>query len=79
MLSFTSSQQYYLSIGCVDMRKGCDGLSGVVRQGLGRNQLSGEVYIFLNRRRTHLKRIPPSNPLWPFPIVWVGADEYGPL
>lgn len=55
MLSFTSSQQYYLGIGCVDMRKGCDGLSGLVRQGLGRNPLIGEVYIFLNRRRTHLK------------------------
>jgi hypothetical protein len=37
------------------MRKGFDGLSGVVRNDLGMDPLSGDVYIFLNRRRTHMK------------------------
>jgi len=37
------------------MRKSYDGLSGLVRQGLGRDPLSGEVFIFLNRRRTMIK------------------------
>lgn len=37
------------------MRKSYDGLSGMVRQGLGRDPLSGEVFIFLNRRRTQMK------------------------
>ena len=32
------------------MRKSYDGLGGVVRQGLGRDPLNGEVFIFLNRR-----------------------------
>ena len=37
------------------MRKSYDGLSGLVRQGMGRDPLSGEVFIFLNRRRTMIK------------------------
>jgi transposase len=37
------------------MRKGFDGLSGLVREGLGKDPLSGEVFIFFNRRRNHVK------------------------
>jgi hypothetical protein len=37
------------------MRKGFDGLSGLVRNSLDRDPLSGEVYIFLNRSRTLVK------------------------
>lgn len=55
MLSFTPSQRYYLSREPADMRKSYDGLSGLVRGGLGRDPLSGEVFIFLNRRRTMMK------------------------
>ena len=55
MLGFTPAQRYYLSREPADMRKSYDGLSGLVRQGLGRDPLSGEVFIFLNRRRTMIK------------------------
>jgi hypothetical protein len=55
MLGFTAAQRYYLYRPAADMRKGYDGLSGLVRQGLGRDPLSGEVFIFLNRRRTQMK------------------------
>lgn len=55
MIGFTSAQRYYLSRQSADMRKSYDGLSGIVRQGLGRDPLSGEVFIFLNRRRTMIK------------------------
>lgn len=55
MIGFTSAQRYYLSRQSADMRKSYDGLSGMVRQGLGRDPLSGEVFIFLNRRRTMIK------------------------
>ena len=55
MLSFTPAQDYYLSREPTDMRKSYDGLSGLVRSGLGREPLSGEVFIFLNRRRTMMK------------------------
>ena len=55
MMSFTPAQHYYLSREPADMRKSYDGLSGLVRQGLGRDPLSGEVFIFVNRRRTMIK------------------------
>jgi|GEM_PF-5225492 len=32
------------------MRKGFDGLSGLVQDEIGRNPLDGSVYIFINRR-----------------------------
>lgn len=37
------------------MRKSFKGLSGLVRDELGRDPAGGEVFIFLNRRRTLLK------------------------
>jgi len=55
MMGFTPAQRYYLSREPADMRKSFDGLSGLVRQGMGRDPLSGEVFIFLNRRRTMMK------------------------
>lgn len=55
MLGFTTAQRYYLYRSGADMRKSYDGLSGLVRQGLCRDPLSGEVFIFLNRRRTQMK------------------------
>lgn len=37
------------------MRNGFDGLSGLVRQGLSKDPLSGDVFIFFNKRRSHVK------------------------
>ena len=37
------------------MRKSFDGLSGLVQGQLHRNPTSGEVFIFVNRRRTKVK------------------------
>lgn len=37
------------------MRKGFDGLSGLVREGLQKDPLSGDVFIFFNKRRTQVK------------------------
>jgi transposase len=37
------------------MRKSFNGLSGLVRSELGRDPTSGEVFIFVNRRRTLIK------------------------
>lgn len=37
------------------MRKGFDGLSGLVRDGLSHNPLNGDVFIFFNKRRTQVK------------------------
>lgn len=37
------------------MRKGFDSLAGLVRNLMAGNPMSGAVFIFLNRRRTHIK------------------------
>ena len=37
------------------MRKSFDSLSGLVREGLGKDPLSGDVFIFFNARRTQIK------------------------
>jgi transposase len=39
----------------VDLRKGYDGLFGLVKQGLSRDPLSGELYLFVNKRRDSCK------------------------
>lgn len=38
-----------------DLRKGFEGLSGLVREALGKDPLSGALYLFTNRRRTTAK------------------------
>ena len=40
-----------------DMRKGFDGLAALVTQGLHRNPLSGDVFIFVSRDRVRAKTI----------------------
>ena len=37
------------------MRKSFDGLCGLVHSYMGRQATSGEVFVFLNRSRTHIK------------------------
>ena len=55
MLSLGSSHRYWLYGGVCDMRKGFDGLSGLVASELGRDPLSGEVFVFVNRGRNRMK------------------------
>ena len=55
MFSLTSSFRYYLYRSPTDMRKSFDGLSGLVQDQLKRNATSGEVFIFINRRRNKVK------------------------
>lgn len=47
--------RYYLYSPATDLRKGFDGLSGIVRNELFRDPLSGDAFIFINRRRNLLK------------------------
>lgn len=55
MFSLTCSLTYYLYQGQADMRKSFDGLSGLVQSKLHRNPMSGEVFIFISRRRNTIK------------------------
>ena len=55
MFGLTSATRIYLySLPC-DMRKSFDGLSGLVRQELGEDPLSGSLFVFCNRRRNMAK------------------------
>jgi transposase len=55
MFSLGSSHRYYLYKEPVDMRKGFDGLGGIVRNTMGKEPTSGEVFVFLNRGRNLIK------------------------
>ena len=51
----SSNCRYFMHSGKVDMRKGVDGLSGVVQQDFNQTALSGDVFIFLNQHRNRIK------------------------
>ena len=55
MLSFSTRQRYFIYGSATDMRKGFAGLSGLVRQHIDHDLLSGDVFIFINRRRDRIK------------------------
>lgn len=55
MLSFAGNTRYFLYHKPTDMRKSFNGLCGIVRNELKQNPVSGEVYLFINRRRTMIK------------------------
>ena len=56
MFSFGGSQhQYFLYGGSCNMRKGFDGLSGLVTNNLGRNPTEGSVFVFINKQRKQMK------------------------
>lgn len=55
MLGFSSRQRYFLYRAPTDMRKSFDGLSGLVNGQKGADLLSGDVFIFINRRRDRIK------------------------
>jgi len=55
MFALSSYHTYYFYPRPCDMRKSFNGLSGLVKNELGREPTSGDVFIFLNRNRTHLK------------------------
>jgi len=55
MFSLGSSHRFHLYDGFCDMRKSFDGLCGLVASVMQRQPTSGEVFVFLNRTRTHIK------------------------
>jgi len=47
--------RFYLYAFPTDMRKSFNGLCGIVISALKSDPLSGDVYVFINKRRNHLK------------------------
>ena len=50
-----AATQIYLAVGATDMRKGFEGLYGLVRDRLQCQPLSGHVFLFCNAQRNRLK------------------------
>ena len=59
-----------LSVEAVDMRKGFEGLHGLVRDHLGQDPLSGHLFLFTNKTKTRLKAL-----VWDGSGLWVCAKR----
>lgn len=55
MLFGSPAFRLFLYRHATDMRKGFDGLSGLVSSAMQQNPMSGDAYIFINRRRDRMK------------------------
>jgi len=55
MLSIAAGTRVFVANGPTDMRKGFDGLQGLVTGVLEQDPLSGALFLFVNRRRDKLK------------------------
>ena len=69
-----ASVRIYLCTKPTDLRKGFDGLQGMVREFLGQDPLSGHLFLFLNRRRDRVKIL-----LWDRDgfVIWYKRLEAG--
>ena len=52
-----SAARIFLKRGATDMRKGYDGLSGLVREAFGREPTDGSLFVFVGRRRDMVKAL----------------------
>ena len=55
MFGFGPATRIYLAAGATDMRKGFEGLYGLVRDRLQCEPLSGHLFLFSNAQRNRLK------------------------
>lgn len=65
-----SATRIYLAAGATDMRKGFEGLYGLVRDQLQCEPLSGHVFLFCNAQRNRLKLL-----FWDGSGLWVCAKR----
>ena len=70
MLSFTGSLRVFVALEACDMRKGFDGLSGMVASKLNEDVQSGALFVFSNRSHTRLKII-----YWDGSGLWLMAKR----
>lgn len=70
MFGLGPATKVYVAVEAVDMRKGFDGLYGLVRDQLGQDPLSGHLFLFSNRPRTRLKAL-----VWDGSGLWVCAKR----
>lgn len=70
MFGFGPATRIYLAAGATDMRKGFEGLFGLVRDRLSCEPLSGHVFLFSNSQRNRLKML-----FWDGSGLWVCAKR----
>lgn len=70
MFGLSVATRIYVGLEAVDMRKGFEGLFGLVRDYLGQDPLSGHLFLFSNRSRTRIKAI-----VWDGSGLWVCAKR----
>ena len=70
MFGLGLATKIYIAVEAVDMRKGFEGLYGLVRDELGVDPLSGHLFLFSNRTRTRLKAL-----VWDGSGLWVCAKR----
>ena len=70
MFGLSLATKIYIGVEAVDMRKGFDGLFGLVRDHLGQDPLSGHLFLFTNRSKTRLKAL-----LWDGSGLWICAKR----
>jgi transposase len=61
MFALTEAHRFYFYNRPADMRKSFDALSGLVRSGMCKDPLSGEVFVFTNKTRTLMKLLQWQN------------------
>jgi transposase len=57
VFGFGAATRIYVATGATDMRKGFDGLYGLIRDRMGCDPESGHVFLFANARRNRLKLV----------------------
>jgi transposase len=70
VFGFGAATRIYLTPGATDMRKGFEGLYGMVRDRLQCDPLSGHVFLFANARRNRMKLM-----FWDTTGLWVCAKR----
>jgi transposase len=70
MFGLGPATKIYLAAEAIDMRKGFEGLFGLVRDHLGQDPLSGHLFLFTNRTRTRVKAL-----AWDGTGLWVCAKR----
>jgi len=55
MIGISQATRIFLAVGATDLRKGYDGLSGLVASQFGEDLFAGHFFVFANAQRTRLK------------------------
>ena len=70
MFGIGPATRIYLAVGATDMRKGFNGLDGLVRDRLALEPRSGHLFLFCNQSRNRLKIL-----FWDGNGLWVCAKR----